>query len=168
MAAGIPRMLTVSLVVLNLLGSGCERYETVPLPEIVTRQIDEQMLAAEWTEIEGTWTIVASEDGTHDAAPAVGRQAVIERGVMTIENDTWRFDLDPTRAPKEADLFKEGTTVPAIYVLDENKLTLCLGRYGTPRPTSFVASQSGGYQAMLVFERHASPAQAPDESISKK
>jgi hypothetical protein len=47
---------------------------------------------------------------------------------------------------------KEGQTRYGIYALEDNKLKLCMGEVGQPRPTEFAAKPGSG-NTLRVFKR---------------
>ncbi|HJZ59555.1 MAG TPA: TIGR03067 domain-containing protein [Gemmataceae bacterium] len=103
--------------------------------------------------MQGTWVIetarLAGRDHTEDFA---GMKLIIEGEKYTVDfgknTDKGTFTLDPAKTPKQIDIksaegpFK-GMTLPGIYELKGDKLTLCLEGDGKAdkRPTKFEAPE---------------------------
>lgn len=106
--------------------------------------------------LEGEWRFAALEiDG--NAMPA----AALAASRLLIDGDRFRtespegryegvFTVDAERAPRHIDIeFVEGpdagTTCYGLYELDGDRLTLCLGLAGAPRPNAFTTAPGSGH-----------------------
>src|SRR5262249_55848125 len=97
---------------------------------------------------QGTWVAVSGEfRGQPLTADHLGRMTLTfagGRARITLPDGNegeGTFKLDPTQSPKEFDLIRAGDNLGmlGIYSVDGDRLTLCLGGPGEPRPTRFDA-----------------------------
>src|SRR5205823_148779 len=66
------------------------------------------------------------------------------------------YKLVPSTEPRAIDLTMEERTTPAIYRLDDDLLTLCVGHAEKPsRPAEFVARGGDGYGLMVLRREDA-------------
>ena len=121
------------------------------------------LFLAKWTggndlgKIQGTWNVItASRPGRELPTDDLTKVAVIFKGDTLAfvdknhqgRSETARFVLRPTPTPKELDFIPptglQEKPVLAIYELDGDNLTLCLGDPGSERPTAFVSQPKAG------------------------
>jgi RNA polymerase sigma factor (sigma-70 family) len=106
----------------------------------------------------GTWAVVSFEEGGQrppEAALEVTR-VVFADGRMTAKQgereQEFTYKLGPARKPKEISLTNDkGVTLPGIYKLDGDTLTVCFDR-GGDQPTEF-ASKAGTTVVLVVLKR---------------
>jgi uncharacterized protein (TIGR03067 family) len=99
----------------------------------------------------GPW-VVLSIDGLRAGAHVVGKdQQYIfsDREVRVVADDgelisRGTYVLDPRPSPKTLDLPGDGKTGHAIYMLDEDMLTICFTEDGKARPKSFIGNAATG------------------------
>jgi uncharacterized protein (TIGR03067 family) len=111
-------------------------------------------------DLEGAWTIVtiALDGGDPKAPPEAGKITFLPAGKLTAQVGADKRELtytsDPTKKPKQLDMTaldgeNKGKTVKAIYVIEGDTLTICMGNNAdVPRPTELAAkkeSQVGVY-----------------------
>jgi uncharacterized protein (TIGR03067 family) len=116
--------------------------------------------------IQGTWRMVSREkDGKADAADA------IKDVLMTNEGNKFSFKgsasgagamkgtlrLDASKKPKTMDRMpsdgpQKGKTLPGIYSLEGDKLTICVALTGKERPKEFATTAKSG-RVLSVFKR---------------
>jgi uncharacterized protein (TIGR03067 family) len=125
---------------------------------------------ADLDKLQGHWKIKSYEE--NDASPALLRllhgpdtgKGVKYRGTLHVQGEVFAFNgvdkvrragigrLDPSKQPKAVDFGVKGSdenTYPAIYQLDGDVLTLCVGAPDR-RPTEFKA---GAGQVLIRYER---------------
>ena len=115
--------------------------------------------------LQGTWLAVAVQDEDRHAPAAVIKQfrLVIKGDKMTFaaegigEAREAEFRLDPKQDPPAIDVtYQGGKTVPGIYKLEGDKLTICLptkidGK--TVRPKSFECKKGSGLGLFVVKKK---------------
>jgi uncharacterized protein (TIGR03067 family) len=114
--------------------------------------------------LQGTWLLVAMEtEGDAVAAEEFkGWHAVYEGDAVTLHSDTevrrhGITTLDATRNPKAINTWDQDgpyddRTVPGIYELKGDSLTLCFARPGEQRPSEFTTKKGTGF-LMVRYER---------------
>jgi uncharacterized protein (TIGR03067 family) len=111
-------------------------------------------------EIQGEWVLISVE--------REGKKPKVEPGrihlTITDELMTWKervsertltYQIAPSRNPKLIDMRILGKTIPGIYRLEEDTLTICEG--GAERPTDFSAKEGSGRE-LFIYRRRASAA----------
>jgi RNA polymerase sigma factor (sigma-70 family) len=98
--------------------------------------------------IVGTWDVVSIEEG----GQKMPEEALKGATVVLAADGTWTakkpdeeqsgtYELDPAKKPKEIRISnKRGQTLPGIYKLDKDNLTICVDKAGG-RPTEFVSKE---------------------------
>src|SRR5437899_2173093 len=98
--------------------------------------------------LEGTWTVVSAELGGVRQSPAITTNIVLKiadgKYEVTVNGnpDKGTCKVDPSAKPRIMDITgtegpNAGRTIPAIYELSGDKLKICYGLRGSPRPTEF-------------------------------
>src|SRR5262245_19947441 len=81
--------------------------------------------------LQGAWEVTAAEFLKKEMKPLKGTKAAVAEDKLTIGTDKERaysFTLDPSRKPKEIDLYRGNQLVSrCIYTLDGDELRLCFG-----------------------------------------
>jgi uncharacterized protein (TIGR03067 family) len=115
-------------------------------------------------EFQGTWQLVLQDDRRGKADPeAVKKTTIIvqkDRYKVAQEGkvaDEFVIRLDPEKKPAEIDFVildgpNQGKTEKGIYVLEGNKLKICVADMGKDRPTEF-ALKDGKPWALLVLQK---------------
>jgi uncharacterized protein (TIGR03067 family) len=104
--------------------------------------------AADLKALVGTWKIEKAELGGKDVLEHVKTLDFrIEAGgkytaKIGTETDNGSFTVDSAKTPKRMDITStggpnKGKTIPALYKLDGDTLTVCYQMRGTDRPTAF-------------------------------
>jgi uncharacterized protein (TIGR03067 family) len=118
----------------------------------------------EMKRLAGAWTVLkAAKDGKDVPVKDRGQPNTIfirDGKLITYGKDgtdkvALPFRLDPNRKPKTIDIIPESPkkgTIRGIYVLQRNKLTICLGEPGAKRPTEFTAKAGSGL-GLFTLER---------------
>jgi len=130
----------------------------------VAAAADETPAKEELARLEGVWSFVQVKvDGKehpqagHDADRMIiqkdGRYAVVQRPQITHGT----IKVDPAASPKHYDIVigngrLKGLSVPAIYQLSGDTLTICMPLGGNERPTA-VESKTGDHHLFEVFKR---------------
>src|SRR5262245_22072386 len=92
--------------------------------------------------IQGNWNIVSAE-GDGEKVPAEklkGRKIIITatKITFTVDKEEASYKLDPSKKPKHFDFVAGGKTIPGIYLLEGDNLTLCWDASDKAiRPTKF-------------------------------
>lgn len=78
--------------------------------------------------------------------------------VKKLNLEEYRIQIDPSKSSGDVDLVyingdNVGMTRRGIYEVEDNKLKICLGGIGVPRPTEFVAKQDPGYTLMVLQQK---------------
>ena len=109
--------------------------------------------------IEGSWQISSAMMGGQDL-PIQGLQGtplVLQGGHYTFQNDTGDYSIVPATSPAAIDVHgvhgpNAGKTIPAIYKLEGDTLTICYNLLGTDRPAEF-ASGPGSQLFLARYTR---------------
>lgn len=113
--------------------------------------------------LQGVWRLTAAEaDGEPlSESTFVGAQWIVDGDaiVARMPNGSYRgrFAMDIGRSPKTLNLTfldgpQQGLSALAIYALDSDRWTLCLGFAGSRRPTAF-STQVGSRSVLKLLER---------------
>jgi uncharacterized protein (TIGR03067 family) len=110
----------------------------------------------------GTWKLVSCEAEGEEVPEKVLKGEVVRwrisestiiSSVDTEGKGEDKYALDLTTSPKAIDLTdKEGRRTPGIYLLEGDKLKVCLNEGGKERPKEF-ASKPGTHLSVWVFKR---------------
>jgi uncharacterized protein (TIGR03067 family) len=129
----------------------------------VAAAADETPAMQELARLEGIWSFVQvkvdgkEQPGAREADRMIiqkdGRYAVVQRPQITHGT----IKVDPAPSPKHYDIVigdgrLKGLSVPAIYELSGDTLTICMPLGGKERPAS-VESKAGDHQLFEVFKR---------------
>jgi uncharacterized protein (TIGR03067 family) len=121
--------------------------------------------ASDKERIQGTWV---AESGESQGQPLPADQLKEMSAVFTggsarvtapgIENGESTFKLDPTVDPKEIDVIRAGDNAGmlGIYRFDGERLTICMGDPGEPRPKRFETKPDPKSKRILVVLRRLS------------
>jgi uncharacterized protein (TIGR03067 family) len=118
--------------------------------------------------LQGTWVAVSGEiQGERLRAEDVrGGRLVFKGGNARItmpggEQGEGTFKLDPAVDPKEIDVIRAGDSggMLGIYRLDGDRLTICMGDPGEPRPKRFETTPDSKFNHMLLVLQRASEAE---------
>jgi uncharacterized protein (TIGR03067 family) len=114
--------------------------------------------------MQGTWVIESAQlAGRNHTDDFAGMKLVIDGNRYVVEfgknTDKGTFTLDPTKTPRRIDVVSaegpfKGKTLPGIYELKGDNLTLCFeadGK-GDQRPTKFEAPEMTRF-ALLTYRR---------------
>jgi uncharacterized protein (TIGR03067 family) len=118
--------------------------------------------------LNGTWAMVATEEGEQQMPEAQLAKLNIK---LTMKDDTYttsgagqtgiggKLKIDASKTPKEIDIMAEsgpqkGTTIPAIYKLDGDKLSVCYDFSGKSRPKEF-GTKKGTALFLAVYKKEA-------------
>jgi uncharacterized protein (TIGR03067 family) len=117
--------------------------------------------------LQGAWLLVSAIVEGEDRAKAVKKEAqknifkgdefTIVRADQPGNRVKIQYKLDAGKNPKTIDIIPgagpdKGKTVPAIYKLEDDTLSICEGEVGKDRPTEF-ASTAANRWILLVFKR---------------
>jgi uncharacterized protein (TIGR03067 family) len=113
--------------------------------------------------LQGTWHIVTAELGGVKQPPEVVTNIVLKIAdgkyevIVNGHPDKGTCKIDPSTKPKNMDVSgtegpNTGRSIPAIYKVAGDKLTICYGLRGAPRPAEF-KSNPGTQQYLVVYER---------------
>jgi uncharacterized protein (TIGR03067 family) len=113
--------------------------------------------------LQGTWQIVTAELGGVRQSPEVATNIVLKISDGTYEvmvnghPDKGICKVDSSTSPKTMDITgtegpNTGRTIPAIYELSGDKLTICYALRGAARPKEF-KSNPGTREYLVVYQR---------------
>jgi uncharacterized protein (TIGR03067 family) len=119
--------------------------------------------AAEMAKMQGDWVMASMiRDGEKipdEDVQALFRKVTGDHYVVFRFQDKageGTFKLDPSKTPKGIDFYIAGPAgkkpMLGIYELTENRLRMCYGPIGAPRPTKFT-SEAGEKQTLVVWEK---------------
>lgn len=108
--------------------------------------------------LQGTWVVVASEDGGEKQKGQVGEKVVIAGDRITLhwgkKSATVRFRLDPSRTPGWIDLVNEQQEPsPGIYELNGDTLKICHPEGGKVRSDKFESRKDSPNDRPLILKR---------------
>jgi len=161
---------TFGIICIALAGQGCTDEKPTKQPESTEKEgaAQEDPLKRDHAAIQGTWKVVAMRAAGNPAPDQV--VAVVkyqfngEKLIVTpAEPGTsdYTFSLDPSAKPIAAcDMALIGSKDPAdtmkgIYILDGDKLKICMGK--NERPTQMSAEVEDGFGQMLVELERENP-----------
>ena len=113
--------------------------------------------------LDGTWLAMSAELGGMRQPPALVTNIVLkiteDKYEVTVAGhpDKGTCKVDASAKPKTMDITgtegpNAGRNIPAIYELTGDKLKICYGLKGSPRPTEF-KTNPGTQQYLVVYER---------------
>jgi uncharacterized protein (TIGR03067 family) len=113
--------------------------------------------------LQGTWSVVTAELGGVRQPPEIVTNIVLKIGdgkyEVTVNGhpDKGTCKVDASTKPGTMDITgtegpNAGRNIPAIYELRGDKLRICYGLRGSPRPTEF-KSNPGTQQYLVVYQR---------------
>jgi uncharacterized protein (TIGR03067 family) len=138
-----------------------QQPQVEPTPPPAAREA----IRRELLQLKGTWTRQMTKNSTLDGLLqppksykliwSIDRDLITTSGEDGSAEDTYRFNLDPSHTPKTIDLtnINMGITLPGIYQIDGDILTICYG-FGPAgvRPTEFRGEPN---QFQTVFHRES-------------
>lgn len=111
--------------------------------------------------VDGTWYIAsASLGGVEMSVPELGSVPLeLHDGSYIYQNDTGTYSLMPDSKPAALDVKGErgpnaGKTIPAIYKMENDTLTICYDLSMTERPKTF-ASEPGTQTFLAKYTKHS-------------
>lgn len=112
-------------------------------------------LSGDYARLQGTWVVIHNEEKGVPLTEMAGALFHFEGDRFHIGNETGseRFAIDETTSPKRID-FDDGRLpmIRGIYRFDGDRLVICSGDAGDPRPTEFKTSFFSG-DVLTVLER---------------
>jgi uncharacterized protein (TIGR03067 family) len=113
--------------------------------------------------LQGTWHIVTAELGGVRQAPEVVTNIVLKISdgkyevIVNGHPDKGTCKVDPSTKPRTMDITgtegpNTGRTIPAIYELSGDKLTICYQLRGSTRPKEFKSSKETS-EYLVVYQR---------------
>ena len=110
--------------------------------------------------VEGDWSLISATLAGRAMPPEAFRGPLrLSRGTYTFQNDTGEYVMRADARPAAMDVIgrrgpNAGRTLPAIYRLDGDTLTICYDLSGTARPTEF-RSDAGSTLFLARYVRGA-------------
>lgn len=110
--------------------------------------------------LQGTWTVltITSDGKKMDVEKLVGSRIIFEGDKVTGKNirlgkgNETAYKIDPTVNPKTIDFVHEdGTVIPGIYLLNENKLKICNNPPKSGRPKDFESKANTGTILITLY-----------------
>lgn len=135
----------MAVVTVSVLIASCN---TVPSSREYLPEPARGALEGDYLRIQGTWTVVYNELKLQPTPQLHGALHIFREDRFRLGDDppgSERFILDETSNPKRID-FDDGRPprILGIYKLERNRLTVCTGGPGEPRPTEFKTSPFSG------------------------
>jgi uncharacterized protein (TIGR03067 family) len=116
--------------------------------------------ATQVTSLDGVWIAIDAElAGKKFPKEVVATiRLTLKDGTYSLQNDRGEFKTDQSTTPWLMDIRgiegpNKGKTIPAIFELTDDTLTICYGLRGAPRPTEFQTAE--GTQFFLVHYRRS-------------
>jgi uncharacterized protein (TIGR03067 family) len=131
----------------------------------VTRDVPERDPVTDRERLQGAWVAVSGEfQGRPLTADQFQRMSLVFTGGsarITMPNGSegeGTFKLDPTQTPKEIDVIRgdDHLGMLGIYALDGDRLRVCMGDPGEPRPKGFESTPGPNSKRLLATLRRAS------------
>lgn len=108
--------------------------------------------------LQGSWVVTHNEMMRVPTPELVGRLHIYEGRRFRLDADSGseEFRVDEQSNPKRID-FDDGRlpVIQGIYTLDGNRLTLCTGAPGRPRPTAFSTSFRSKSVLTVLVRQHS-------------
>lgn len=116
--------------------------------------------ATQNTSLDGVWIAIDAElAGKKFPKEVVATiRLTLKNGTYSLQNDRGEFMTDRSTKPWSMDILgiegpNKGKTIPAIYELNDDALTICYGLRGASRPTRFQTAE--GTQFFLVHYKRS-------------
>jgi uncharacterized protein (TIGR03067 family) len=109
--------------------------------------------------LQGTWKLVAIEEGGKDSPIKEETYSIIDKDVVRVKykgkvTSEGTISLDPTKSPKHMDVrFDFGQTDVTIYLRVGDYLIQCGHRDGKTRPVEFASGTVKGGAYLVVLKR---------------
>lgn len=160
-------LVTFGMICIALVGQGCTGIKPTNPSETVEKEtgVQEDPLNRDQAAIQGTWKVVAMRAAGNPAPDSIvavmkyefkGQQLLITPSEPG--DPEYTITLDPSSKPVATlDMTPIGSkeaadTMKGIYILDADKLKICLGK--NKRPTEMSAEQKDGFgQVLIELER---------------
>ncbi len=110
--------------------------------------------------LQGTWTVLSiTSDGKQmDVEKLVGARVIFQgdkvtgKGIRLGKGNDTAYKIDPTVTPKTIDfVHDDGTVIPGIYDLKENKLKICNNGPKSGRPKDFESKSNSGTVLITLY-----------------
>jgi uncharacterized protein (TIGR03067 family) len=114
--------------------------------------------ADDWKALTGTWKIEKAALGGQDMSESLKTFVLtIEEGKYKLLTDAGTLAIEPDKKPKVmtikgTDGPNKGKTIPAIYEIDKDALTICYDLSGKEPPTAF-ESKAGTKILLVSYKR---------------
>jgi uncharacterized protein (TIGR03067 family) len=114
--------------------------------------------ADDWKALTGTWKVEKATLGGQDMSESLKSLVLtIEEGKYKLVTDTGTLAIEPDKKPKVmtikgTDGPNKGKTIPAIYEVDKDTLTICYDLSGKELPATF-ESKAGTKLFLVSYKR---------------
>jgi len=114
--------------------------------------------ADDWKALTGTWKVEKATLGGQDMSESLKTFVLtIEEGKYKLLTDAGTVAIEPDKKPKVmtikgTDGPNKGKTIPAIYEIDKDTLTICYDLSGKETPTAF-ESKPGTKMFLVTYKR---------------